>query len=284
MKRILLPTDFSIDSYNAIEYAMQLLKHDVCEFYVLHTYSVPIVSAGSMLDSYSALVMQDIAKKTADEKLEALENRVVEKFDNDNHTITTVASLNILVDEMLNMVKEHNIDYVVMGTKGASGAKEIFIGTNTMYAIKKLKCPLLAVPSEFKYEPLTEILFPTDYKLDSKNQYLSMLRELCDSNNSRIHFLNAYYGTPLTEEQKETQGFLDAFFIDNAHIFELTEETDIVSAVEKFQAKKKINFVVMIHNKHTFFENLLFKPVINQIVYHTNVPFLVIPSAEKQTQ
>ena len=283
MKRILLPTDFSENSYNAIEYAMHLHKFNAVEFFILHTYSVPIVSAGSMLDSYSSLVMHDVAQKQAKEKLEALENRITKQFNNENHNFTSITSLNLLVPEMQNIVEEQDINYVIMGTKGATGAKEIFIGTNTMYAIKKLKCPLLAVPSDFKYESLTEILFPTDYKLNSKNKYLTMLRELCDYHNSRLHILNAYYGTPLTTEQKEARGFLDAFFIDNAHLFELTEDTDIVSAVQKFQIRKKINFIVMIHNKHSFFENMLFRPVINQLIFHTNVPFLVIPSVEKQT-
>ncbi|NNJ82520.1 MAG: universal stress protein, partial [Flavobacteriaceae bacterium] len=56
---------------------------------------------------------------------------------------------------------------------------------------------------------------------------------------------------------------------------------DVQGAIEKFQVKHKINLLVMIHNRHNFFENLLFKPVINEIAYHTNIPFLVIPSEER---
>ncbi len=169
-----------------------------------------------------------------------------------------------------------------MGTQGATGAKEIFMGTHTMYVLKKISCPLIAVPSNFKYEAPKEILFPTDYKLDKKNKYLSILRGFCDTNISRLHILNSYYGTPLTEEQKDIQAFLDSYFINNTHLFHVAEETDVIGAVEKFQIKTKINFIVMIHNKHNFFENMLFKPVINQVVYHTNVPFLVIPSVTRQ--
>ncbi|MBQ0740388.1 universal stress protein, partial [Aquimarina celericrescens] len=52
---------------------------------------------------------------------------------------------------------------------------------------------------------------------------------------------------------------------------------DVLEAVEDFQKQHKINLLVMIHNKHSFFENLLFTPVINKVAYHTNIPFLVIP-------
>ncbi|WP_432410111.1 universal stress protein [Rasiella sp. SM2506] len=282
MKRILLPTDFSENAYNAIKYAVQLLQDEVCEFYLLHTYTPVIMSAGSMLDSYSALTYQKVAQENAKKNLDKIEAEIGKKFPNKNHNYTAILSFNTLIAEMKSVVEEHTIDYVIMGTQGATGAKEVFLGTHTMYAIKKLKCPVLAVPANFDYEPPKEILFATDYKLDKNNKYLFMLRDLCDAHHSRLHILNSYYGTPLTESQLENKAFLDAYFIDNAHLFHIAEGTDVLGAVEQFQIKAKINFMVMIHNNHNFLENILFRPVINQVVYHTNVPFLVIPSVKTQ--
>lgn len=282
MKRILLPTDFSENAYNAIEYALHFYKNEDCEFVLLHAYTPVIVSAGNVIDSFSALKLQQLAQANAEKRLEALIEKIRKEFSNKYHTFTPYASFNMLIVEMQNVVEEYNIDLVIMGTKGATGAKEIFLGTHTMYAIKKMKCPVIAVPSNFEYEAPKEILFPTDYKVEKKNKYLAMLREICTKHISRLHILNAYYGTPLTEAQLDIKAFLDAYFIDNAHLFHIAEGTDVVGAVEQFQIKAKINFLVMIHNKHNFLENMLFKPVINQIVYHTNVPFLVIPSIEKQ--
>ena len=282
MKRILLPTDFSENSYNAIKYAVQLLQNDVCEFYLLHTYTPAIVSAGSMLDSYSIITIQQIAHDNAEKNIDTLKERLLKDFHNENHSFTSITSFNMLIAEMCNIIEEHNIDFVVMGTQGATGAKEIFIGTHTMFALKKISCPLIAVPANFNYEAPKEILFPTDYKLDHNNKYLSLLRDLCETHVSRLHILNAYYGNPFTTAQEDARAFLDTYFSNNAHLFHIAEGTDIIGAVEKFQEKNMINFMVMIHNKHNFFENMLFKPVINQVVYHTNVPFLVIPCAARQ--
>lgn len=282
MKHILLPTDFSENAYNAIKYAVQLLKEEVCEFHLLHTYTPVMVSSGSMLDSYSALTLQQVAQETAEKKLQELEDQITTDFPNKNHSFTSVATFNTLVGEMKDTVEEHAINFVIMGTQGATGAKEVFLGTHTMYAIKKMKCPVIAVPSGFKYKAPKEILFPTDYKLNENNKYLSMLRDLCDQHNSNLHLLNAYSGLPLTETQVATKSFLDAYFIDNSHVFHIAEDTDVLGAVAQFQKKTEVNFMVMIHNKHNFLENLLFKPVINQVVHHTHVPFLVIPSVERQ--
>ena len=282
MKRILLPTDFSENAYNAIAYALQLYKNETCEFYLLHTYTPAFVSAGSMIDSYSALTLQKVAQENAEKKLNSLKEKLDDNFNNSKHSFTTVASFNMLISEMKRITEENAIDLVIMGTQGATGAKEIFLGTHTMYSIKKMKIPVLAVPANFGYEEPKEILFPTDYKVQKDNRYLDLIKEICETHISRLHILNAYYGTPLSDEQEGTKEFLDVFFGTNAHLFHIAEGTDVLGAVEKFQIKNKINFMVMVHNKHSFLENILFKPVINQVVYHTNVPFLVIPSIERQ--
>jgi nucleotide-binding universal stress UspA family protein len=282
MKHILLPTDFSDNAFNAIKYAVQLFKDEACKFYLLHTYTPVIVSSASMIDSYSALALQKVVQDNAQKNLDELQKKISNKYPNKNHNFTTIASFNLLIVEMRNIVEENHIEMVIMGTQGATGAKEIFLGTHTMYAIKKMKCPVLAVPANFEYEAPKEILFPTDYKLDKDNKYLSALRELCGNHISRLNILNAYYGTPLSASQLDTKSFLDNFFKDNSHLFHIAEGTDVLGAVEQFQMKARINLIVMIHNQHNFLENILFKPVINQVVYHTNVPFLVIPSVARQ--
>ena len=284
MKRILLPTDFSKNAYNAISYAVQLYKDIKCKFYILHTYTPVSISAGSMVDNYSSFDLQDITKETAERKLKEIEDRLKTEFHNTNHTFSTKVSFNTLTSEMVEVVKKKEIAFVIMGTKGATGAKEIFIGSNTMQTIKNLKCPVIAIPSGFKYEKPSEILFPTDYKIHKANQYLSLIKELCEKNNSRLHVLNVLQDIPLKEKQEQTEAFLDDFFKDTEHLFHNIENQDLMEAIVTFKKTYKINFLIMVHNEPNFFENLFFKPVVNQMVYHTNIPFLVIPSEDQINQ
>lgn len=285
MKRILLPTDFSENAYNAISYAVQLYKDIKCKFYILHTYTPVSISAGRMVDNYSSFDLQDITKETAERKLKGIEDRLKTEFNNANHTFITMVSFNTLTSEMVEVVKKKEIDFVIMGTKGATGAKEIFIGSNTMQTIKNLKCPVIAIPSGFKYEKPSEILFPTDYKIHKANKYLSLIKELCENNNnSKLHILNVSQDISLKEKQEQTETFLDDFFKETIHLFHNTENQDLVKAIITFKKTYKINFLIMVHNEHNFFENLFFKPVVNQMVYHTNIPFLVIPSEDQINQ
>jgi nucleotide-binding universal stress UspA family protein len=281
MRRILLPTDFSENAMNAMRYAMQLFKNTSCEFYLLHTYTPAAYNVGSMADSYSALELQKITKQNAERAMAKVQETLKKEFDTNGFHFHSIITFNMLIFEIQDIVADKGIDLIIMGTQGATGAQEIFLGTHTMYTIKKVNCPVLAVPSGFGYEPPKEVLFPTDYRFSKSNPYLSLLREICDLQIARLNILNAYYGEPLDDEQKETKAYLDGYFKDNAHLFHIAENTDVLGAIEKFQLKNKINLLVMIHNRHNFFENLLFKPVINQVAYHTNIPFLVIPSEER---
>jgi nucleotide-binding universal stress UspA family protein len=281
MKRILLPTDFSENAFNAINYALQLFAEDVCTFYLLNTYTPVAGNIGMMVDSYSALQLEQITRAGSERGLDLIEEKLLTRYANPKHTFKKLSAFNLLVSEIVACVKEYDIDLIIMGTQGATGAKEIFLGTHTMFTIKKVKCPVIAVPSGFKYEVPKEILFATDYRFVTSNKHLALLKELCVTNHSKLNILNAYYNVPLDEVQKKNKDYLDDFFKEISHLFHITEGSDIPEAVTKFQETRKINLLVMIHNKHSFFENLLFKPVINEMVYHTNVPFLVIPSKQR---
>ncbi len=280
MKRILLMTDFSENANNAIDYAVKLYKDVVCEFYILHTYMPTNIGGESMMMNFPLVYLHEIEKKEVEKKLQKTKNRLKEEYQNANHLFFTIASFNLLISGINEAVDKNTIDLIIMGTKGATGAKEIFIGTNTMDAIKNIKIPLLVVPDDFEYEKPKEILFPTDYEVSKTNKHLSLIKEISKEYSSKIHILKAYENSPLEEKQKEIKVFLDAYFKENAHTFYVSKGQKVIAAIEIFEMKYKVNLLVMLYNKHTLLENLLFKPIINQMVYHTKVPFLVLPSEE----
>ena len=282
MKRVILPTDFSETAMNAIRYAVRLFEKESCTFYLLNTFTPAAYHVPSVqMTSYSALQMEEMVSNRSQMQLDEVLKQVNEEYKNPNHIFVKLSAYNILASEIVDLCGAHKIDLVVMGTTGATGAKEVFLGTQTMHTIKKVKCPVIAVPSSFGYEEPKEILLTTDFKFNPENRFLPLVKELSENHIARINILNAYYGDPLTGKQEANKEFLDAYFKATAHLFHIAEGVDLIDAITNFQIKHKINFLVMIHNKHNFFENLLFKPVISQMAYHTNVPFMVIPSEER---
>ncbi|HKK12274.1 MAG TPA: universal stress protein, partial [Flavobacteriaceae bacterium] len=222
--------------------------------------------------------LSDAIKDKILKDLKAIVNKIKNEFKNPNHRFQTIAAFNTLILKIKEIIKEKKIDYIVMGTKGATGAKEVLFGSNTVHVLKNVKCPVLAVPSNFSYEAPREILFPSDYGIDFQEKQVQPIVDMASSNRGRVNVLNVSYGYDLSEQQEKNRKKLETYFKDIAYVFHSVSNQDIPEAINNFQLKTRVNLLVMINNKHSFFENLFFKPTINQIGFHLNIPFLVIPS------
>src|SRR5690606_36873058 len=130
MKNILIPTDFSENSWNAIEYALQLYKKDRCNIYLLH-----VVSTMEYLGDDLSLIpainsLEDTMIKDAKAQLQTLEKRIGRLSFNTKHNFIPMAVYGLFLDTLRSEVNDKEIDMIVMGTKGASGLKKVVLGSN----------------------------------------------------------------------------------------------------------------------------------------------------------
>ncbi|WP_323789540.1 universal stress protein [Psychroserpens sp.] len=278
MKHILLPTDFSENSWNAITYTLQLFKNDECTFHLLNTYTPIIYHTEYVLGYPAQFGLGDAVRNTSQENLKSLLQRITETFNNSKHKFETAARFDTIISGIKKYMNDHSIELIAMGTKGATGAKEILFGSNTVHVFKEIKTAILAIPSDFEYEPPHEILFPTDLEVNYKSSQLNILREIATSNHSRVNAIHVSTGYELSKDQISNKQDLELYFKNIAYLYHDLKSMNIIEAIDQFQLKHKINLLVMINNKHSFFENLFFKNTINQIGFHLSIPFLVIPS------
>jgi nucleotide-binding universal stress UspA family protein len=278
MKKILLPTDFSDNSWNAIKYALQLYKDEKCNFILLNTYTPIIYQVEHLQASSPQLQVLEIVKETSKKKLSQLLKLITIEFSNPKHTFSKISAFNTLTQEIDDLYEGGAIDSIIMGTKGATGLKEVLLGSNTVHVLKNTKCPVIAVPSGFEFETPHEILFPTDYEVDYQKKHVAPILAISELYNTRIHILHVFNKGDLTEQQARNRQKLENYFKKSAYLFHDVKNKNIPEAITEFQLKARVNLLVMINNKHSFFENLFFKSTINQIGFHLNIPFLVIPS------
>lgn len=278
MIKVLLPTDFSENSWNAISYALQLFKTENCTFYLLNTYT-PIIyqieyahADPAHFDAIKSM------RDHAETKLKELKNRINTNYNFSNHNIESIASFNTLTEEINSIVEEKNINYIVMGTKGATGAEEILFGSNTVHVYKNAKCPVLAIPTGYAFDKPYDVLFPTDFEIPYESHHISPIITILSMYTTRLNILNMTFGYELSEKQKSNKLSLDEALKAFHPAFHLISNQTVTEGITKFLQKNKINFLIMINNKHSFFENLFFKSKVNQIGFHLKVPFLVIPS------
>jgi nucleotide-binding universal stress UspA family protein len=202
---ILLPTDFSKNSGNAIAYAMQLFKNEKCNFFFLHTYTPSFYRMDYMLGGplFSAIPDSDVDISLAG--LEKTLEDVKKKYKNPNHTYSIISAFNTLTDEINEVTVEKEIDMVVMGTQGATGAKEIFLGTNTVYVLRKAIAPVLVIPENYTFQKIQKILLPSDYLTNYKEDELSMAIKMAKMNQAKLIVLHVKEEYDLTASQQENK-------------------------------------------------------------------------------
>lgn len=275
MKKIILPTDFSENAFNAIKYAQQLFRDEECTFYVLNTYTPAIYQAEYVLHSPGQIGLGDLYQSNSMKLLEEVKAKMIR---NPKHTINTHAAFNIVADEVKDMVEKEGADLVVMGTQGATGAKEILFGTHAVHVIKQVPCPVLVVPSGFEYETPKEILFPTDYEVEYEKLPLQILLDIANLHQASVGFAHISTGYELTEIQETNRKKLGKLLGKTAHLFHDLPSQEIIAAINTFQEKTPVNILVMVRNKHTFVERLFIEPVVKKIAFHIKIPFMVIPA------
>ena len=201
MKKILLPTDFSDNSWNAIKYALQLFKDQECNFVLLNTYT-PIIYQFEYLQSSAAQFGPvDTLKESSQKGLDELQENILSEFNNPKHVFTKISSFNSLTTEIDDLYTNNIMDIIVMGTKGASGVTGVLFGSNTIHVIKNAKCPVMAIPSDFSFETPHEILFPTDYEIEYQAKHLKPIIEIAQNHISRVNIMHVYTSNDLTEAQ-----------------------------------------------------------------------------------
>jgi nucleotide-binding universal stress UspA family protein len=183
-----------------------------------------------------------------------------------------------MLDAIETAIKKHNIDLVVMGTKGATKAKGVFFGSNTIHIIKKMKlCPILIVPDEFDFIEPKQIAFPTDFNRFYGDELLP-LKQLSELFNSKIRIIHISAEDNLTESQDYNLAMLKANLEDYPHTFHwMSDYGKIEQAIKDFIEELDINMLTMIHYEHSFIESIIKEPIIKKIGFQPTVPFLVIP-------
>lgn len=269
MKKILLPTDFSANAYNAISYALQFFKEEECHFILLNT----LYNADYII--YSSL--NTVYKNNSLKNLEKLKKRITTEFNNPKHEFELVSSFEMLYQEIINFTKNKEIDFIVMGTNGASGGEELLFGTHTVHAIKIAQCPLLAVPSNYKYKGLENILFATKYEIDFSEYQMDSIKNLADKRKAKVHIMHANFGVKLSEKQLKAKKDLDSFFNETPHDFNSIYKDSVPEAIEEFNKEKPVDLLVMVKHRRSFIEKILFSSLIHEIGFNTKFPFLVLP-------
>jgi nucleotide-binding universal stress UspA family protein len=166
MKTILVPTDFSKNSFYGLELAAELASRTGAKLHLLNvaltgTYyysSDPIViapPAAVMVES-----INETLKKSSMAKLEKLRRSRLAKG---LKIILKCETSFSVYREILNYSKQIKADLIIMGTKGESNVKDIFLGSTAERVVRFSEKPVLVIPNKVEKLKMKLIVFASDF-------------------------------------------------------------------------------------------------------------------------
>lgn len=262
MNKVLVPVDFSDTSFNALLYALRLFKHSGLEITVLNTFDVNS-------SAFAMKSMDRIMREDAEREMEKLVKKV-QKIEPDAVLQTKVIKGGA-VSAITSMGNSPEYDYVVMGTKGASGLKEVFIGSVAGAVISRIKAPVLVVPDGYVFEPVKEFVLAVSGIPLSGAAVVEPLRRLVKILSCRLNILH------ITEGKK----------LDLDHMLETIDDLDpsvtyafgtsnINQYLNEYLMSDKHRLLCLIRGSKGFFSRLFDESVTLKQTFNSPVPLLVL--------
>jgi nucleotide-binding universal stress UspA family protein len=282
MGNILVPVDFSDYSKNALEYAIVLAKKTNAFITVFHSFYFSTPPEYGTLTNYMNLAIKEEQKRYEDEMKDLLQSYENEVYDDGSGElqIGSIVKLGLVSEDIAKLVKEHQFEMVIMGTKGSTGLDRLLFGSVTANVIEDsdVKCPVLAVPKNAMLRGVKHVLYAMDYEEDDV-PVIDDLLEFASYFDAKVTCLHINVSEDLLNSDKLEKEILeDTYWFTpyNKIRFELVKSESTKSGLEKYIKKNGIDLVAVIPRKRSFLESLFHKSVSNNLATYAGIPVLVI--------
>ncbi len=267
MRHILCPIDFSETASNAIEYAINLYGLDSSTYHLFYTYAIPVVTsevAYAPIEHY-------------EKKGEELLNNAVAEITAKHPGVIIEQHLEFgdLPSAVQKITAAIDFDVVVMGTKGTSGLKEFFFGSNAYDLVDNTELPVLVIPQDCKCKAPSQIIFVSDLKPFKDDTIFNPLKHIMQKYRSNLTVLNMKSNTDSFTVNKELNHFDELFDgLEMSICFDDSE--NVVDGVEKYVQDYPTDLVVALKRKRNFLQDLFGKSVTRELTFHLKTPMLIL--------
>lgn len=170
MKKIIVPIDFSEHSEYALRTAVKLAKKRGAEVLALHMLEMTeiMISASDGLQNQKAIFFL----KMAEQKMEAFLNKAYLQ----DVKITPIIKHFKVFSEVNDVAINHKADLIIMGSHGASGLQEFFVGSNTERVVRHSEIPVLVVKNNVSDTDFDVVVLACDFSEESIQAYKNTIK------------------------------------------------------------------------------------------------------------
>lgn len=267
MNTVLLPTDFSDNSANAIRFALSLFSGTHARFYVLNVQKAAGYATDDLLIASSGTSVYDAIVSDNKKKLEEFFTPLAEEFSDQEFSYELIVDFDTLTDAIDQAVKRYEIDLIVMGSNGATGAAEVLFGSNTLKTIRAVDHPLLIIPEGYQFQGINDILFTLHQDEEMEEDPTEIFRKLKQRFDARLTLLEILESEPTT-----TTANLE----EQADRYCRLKDIPFSMAISAFVQLNPVDLNVLFARKEMLLKRFFMGSEANRVSYGTKVPLLIL--------
>jgi nucleotide-binding universal stress UspA family protein len=271
MKVIIVPVDFSETSLNAARYALKFAMQAGAKIILLHAFQEPLQYP---LVNGVELTAQGLWDVNIDQlkQLQAQCNTAAPLIK------TEIMQLKGPLPEVIRQLQENmQVTMIIMGITGAGKLKETLIGSNTLAVARETTLPVLIVPKNASFEPITDIGLTTDFRDVIDTIPAQRIKEIAYMLGARLHVLNVdyrhEYSTPDTPLQS---GLLETLFQEFTPRYHFIENENIAEGLSDYAQAHGIELLIAVPRQKSFIDRIFSKSQTKELVFHSKVPVLIV--------
>lgn len=270
-KKILVPLDLSESSLNALDTAISIAVRNDSSIALLFVKDPQYQNINSSKDQ-NLLNIED----SAEDILQALRINIQKKYSLDVVVFNMEGFVSAVINEM--SIK-WNAGLIVLGAHGASGYRQLFIGSNTYTVIKTAVCPVLAVPSLNRSLDFRKIILP--FRLDSTTDrnYL-FLKDIFSGNNAHLEIIG------LSQKNSVKYPDISQDLVKNFELlqssnrlrisYSLNCDSDVAESILHYIQLKKSDLLIITPSIDNSAEYFFVGPYAQQIISRSQIPILSV--------
>ncbi|MCB0475144.1 MAG: universal stress protein [Flavobacteriaceae bacterium] len=278
MKNILLLTDFSANAQHAIEYALALFKGGEHHFCLLNVHKTSSSVMTEMMASKASSSVYESLIKNPKKTLKVLTEKYAAQYKGERFSFEYICDYDAFTDAVGQLVKEKHIDLIVMGTNGATGAKEVVFGSNTINVIRHIDCSVLVVPEGYSFTGLKSVLFVTETAEAFKGDVLIPFNFIRARYHAALHILFIENEVLSLEESSRKEMKIKDHFKDQNPEYHSVTGLPADLALDAFVQLEQMDLIGKIINRKSFLQRLISGSSTPAITYKTRVPLLIMHS------
>ncbi len=272
-KKILVPIDFSADSINALEHAIEAankIDADINMIFVKKD------------KKFEAPFFFEALEDSMGDRIEDYFEILIKKYrDKVKGNIDYKVRVGKIYKEICNQAKYDDTYFIMMGTHGASGFEEFFIGSNAYKVVQKSPCPVITIRHSFKKNKIKKIVMPIDMSKESR-QKVPFVTDLAKILDAEIHIISV--------RESDNQSIIDKLEVYKNQVQHHIEKRQVKfkreaisgnnNTKEAIEYALKINadLIAIVTEQTENPINIILGPYSQQMVNHSPIPVLNIHS------